>query len=1019
MTALTGMGERPKRTIRIISISLTLVLFLTFSLAGLVHPANASPASVDVDANSLSTTDFTVAASFSQTSQFAVGVVLTGVSASDWIDDLFAFEFTMTFDPTVLTAQSVTGANTVEFGANAACPFGLRIPLQGFGLTIIDNLAGTVSVAFTHLDPDIRCDITSSAQLARVNFEIDKATAPGSTSVAVSGVLLVDENGVPIPTSTRESVWYDTDNTGTFTAGDVLVAGRSAQISPTPWEDDPKVKFIDTNGNGSWDSPPAQVAIEESVIYDTNSNSVYDLGDRVIGGPEDSPSFPLFGSPLVDDPKVKFVDVIADNVLTFGTSVAPRGGTVTETITNSPPTARFTFTPSNPVTPDPSGTTNVMFDASASTDSDGTITNYLWDFGDGLGEQDLGSTPTYGLVGVGSFEATVRVVDNLGASGAAKNNVGNVITDDQPSHTMHVVLIDSKPNGNFTVSDSNPDIGQTVSFDASSSYDPDPGGSITNYAWNFGDSGTASGVTATHAYSTFGAKTVTLTVTDDFGVTNSTIMMVVVNAPPTISFTEDKTTLFRSETATLTITASDPDGTITSIDVDWGDGTINNLPGSATSDTHSYTSLGTFTVTVTATDNSGAKAFAVATKTVVNRNPTVSFTEDKTSVVKNELITLTIASSDADGSVASIQVNWGDGTINNLPGSATSDTHAYTGGGTFTVTVTATDNEGGTASATATKTVANLPPTVSFTESATTALSQVTITLTLTSSDPDGTVASIRVNWGDGTIHNLAGTATSDTYAYPNPGSYVVIVTATDNDGATGSSSASKTITNRPPTVSFTEDTTAGFRQADITLFIVSSDPDGSIAATKVDWGDGTVHTFVGAVTNDRHAYTVLGTFTVRVNVTDTNGATATSSATKTIQNNPPSVTFTPSTTTPQAGQSVTLTIVSTDVDGTITSTQVNWGDGKTDTFTTTITTATHTYDKEGSYTITITVTDNNGVTKTSTTSITVGPSFPLPGGPYVWAGILVAVGIAVVYLVMRWRATRPKAQAPLTPKKP
>lgn len=59
----------------------------------------------------------------------------------------------------------------------------------------------------------------------------------------------------------------------------------------------------------------------------------------------------------------------------------------------------------------------------------------------------------------------------------------------------------------------------TLTVDASDSVDPD--GSIVNYAWDFGNGATATGVTAQHTYATVGTKAVTLTVTDNGGRTDS------------------------------------------------------------------------------------------------------------------------------------------------------------------------------------------------------------------------------------------------------------------------------------------------------------------------------------------------------------------------------------------------------------------------------------------------------------------------------------------------------------------
>jgi hypothetical protein len=90
--------------------------------------------------------------------------------------------------------------------------------------------------------------------------------------------------------------------------------------------------------------------------------------------------------------------------------------------------------------------------------------------------------------------------------------------------------VDPAPSATFSADPNPTQAGQTVSFNASASNDPD--GAITLYSWNFGDGTSASGVTSAHAYASAGAYTVRLTVTDDEGATGSASTTVTVTAPP-------------------------------------------------------------------------------------------------------------------------------------------------------------------------------------------------------------------------------------------------------------------------------------------------------------------------------------------------------------------------------------------------------------------------------------------------------------------------------------------------------
>ena len=72
---------------------------------------------------------------------------------------------------------------------------------------------------------------------------------------------------------------------------------------------------------------------------------------------------------------------------------------------DAPPTASFTATQTS---------LSTAFDASASTDSDGTIAGYAWNFGDG--SSGIGRTVTHAYATAGTYTATLTVTDNGGAT---------------------------------------------------------------------------------------------------------------------------------------------------------------------------------------------------------------------------------------------------------------------------------------------------------------------------------------------------------------------------------------------------------------------------------------------------------------------------------------------------------------------------------------------------------------------------------------------------------------------------
>jgi PKD repeat protein len=115
-------------------------------------------------------------------------------------------------------------------------------------------------------------------------------------------------------------------------------------------------------------------------------------------------------------------------------------------------------------------------------------------------------------IGAPSHLVTLTVTDSIGQTASV-------------SHFVPVPQM-AAPIANFTIAASQ----FLVTVNGSGSFDPD--GSIVSYAWDFGDGSTATGVTASHSYATLGTWWITLTVTDDDGLTASFESQVTINWGP-------------------------------------------------------------------------------------------------------------------------------------------------------------------------------------------------------------------------------------------------------------------------------------------------------------------------------------------------------------------------------------------------------------------------------------------------------------------------------------------------------
>jgi PKD repeat protein len=557
-----------------------------------------------------------------------------------------------------------------------------------------DNRSGVATITVTsgnaEVTPDPVTITIGTSGLSSLSLTADPPVLPVGGGAATLRVTAFDENfnplaNIPVTLSTNAGQLNSRGNViitnANGVAQDLLTTTVTANVTAASGGVDTSITVhVETNEGptASFVYSPTNPKVDEKVNFNASASKDPDgtiVSFRWDFGDGHSDSGETVSHRYQDAGTFAVVLVVQDNSGNRGTATQTVG--VTE---GSSPSASFVYSPANPAENE-----TIYFNASQSNDPDGTIESFDWDFGDGT--TGKGETVTHKYGSSGSYTVLLKVTDDDGNIDTASQTVS--VGDNQ------------SPVASFFYTPSNPVVNQVIQFNATESHDPD--GTIVSYQWDFGD-GTpgAVGVLVDHHFSSKGTYTVYLRVTDNNGNTDSASQTITVsdNQSPTASFVYSPTNPVVGDRVHFNASEStDPDGTITSWDWDFGDG----KHGSGEEVNHTYTDAGTYTVVLEVTDDSentdtvsktitiSAAGMPIASFKILTANPKINTDVDFDASESN----------DPDGTIDSWFWDFDDGKT----GLGKTITHQFSSARDYTVVLIVTDNDGKTARTTRTVTV--------------------------------------------------------------------------------------------------------------------------------------------------------------------------------------------------------------------------------------------------------------------------------------------------------------------------
>jgi gliding motility-associated-like protein len=484
----------------------------------------------------------------------------------------------------------------------------------------------------------------------------------------------------------------------------------------------------------------------------------------------------------------------------------------------------------------------------------------------------------------------------------------------------------------------------------------------------------------------------------------------------------DKTIALPTTSTTITGIASTTTGSITSYTWTKVSGPAVTLANTSTPALSlSGMVVGVYTFRLTVTNSGGQTAFDDIKVTLLggNQNPIANAGLDKILTLPTSSLNLVGSGSDPDGSIASYLWTKVSGPTATLAGATTSTLSLSSlVQGSYVFRLTVTDNVGATASDDVNVTVAvNQPPAPETGGNKTIYLPTNSVNLNGWGSDVDGWVVTFLWEKVSGPAATLTNANTQSlTLSNLVAGVYVVRLTATDNNGATGSQEATVTVigSNQSPTANAGINITITLPTNSTNITGSGSDPDGSItgyAWTQVSGPGASTLTNASSATVSV-SNLIQGVYTFRLTVTDNNGATGFANVNVTVNAAPvnisPVANAGPDRSITLPTNSLVINGSATDADGTITSYAWTKQSGPAATLTNQNTAnLTASTLIEGTYIFRLTVTDNQGATNADEMTLTVQPA-AINQSPVVNAGVDISLTLPTNSALLQATASDP-----------